>query len=341
MKLVCEETSLLTSRMRSFRLMPVSDTDLLAADTMPGEYFIFSFDDEGNNSLQRCYTLVSAEHGKFYEFIIEDRGEGSASNVISRLLQERKEVNILGRGGEITFNLVRSRKNVLLIAGGVGITLPMALIRECFKSYGYSAPGVVVQLVLSCHDLGSVPCLNELMDLHTRCDWFSMRIHVTRVKLAKFSDIVRAGRIDLAFDYIKAVPESAIVCGGADFAQSMVTAINTKFPQTSVAVEAFSSGRSFDYIMKSETHKTEITLKTLNRVISVDPGLTVLDNLISHNVSIRNMCRSGICGSCKFRLHSGDIRSEPDFCLSAKDKAEKVYLACCSYPSENAVIDII
>lgn len=341
MKLVCEETSLLTARMKSFRLMPVSQTDVIAASAVPGEYFVFNFDNEDNSSLQRCYTLVSAEQGKFYEFIIEDRGEGSASNVISRLLQERKEVNITGRGGEITFNSIRNRKNVLLVAGGVGITLPMALIRECFKFYGYNAPGVVVQLVLSCHDLGSVPCLNELLDFHTRCDWFSMRIHVTRVKLDKLSDFVRAGRIDLAIDDIQGTPESAIVCGGADFAKSMLTDISARFPQTSVAVEAFSSGRALDYLIKPDTHKKEITLKSLNKVILSDPGLTVLDNLISHKIPIRNMCRSGICGSCKFRLHSGDVKSEPDFCLSAKDKAEKIYLACCSFPSENAVIDII
>ncbi|MGK3142247.1 2Fe-2S iron-sulfur cluster-binding protein [Pantoea sp. C2G6] len=341
MKLVCEEASLLTARMKSFRLMPVSDTDIMADNALPGEYFVFNFDNGDNNSLQRCYTLVSAEQGKFYEFIIEDRGAGSASNVISRLLQQRKEVNISGRGGNITFNTIKNKKNVLLIAGGVGITLPMALIRECFKSYGYSAPGVFVQLILSCHDLGSVPCLNELLDLHTQCGWFSMRIHVTRVRLDKSSDFVRAGRIDLSIDEIKGVPESAIVCGGADFAQSMVTAVSTRFPQALIAVEAFSSGRSLDHIVESDTHKKEITLKSMGKVISVDSGLTVLDNLISHNVSIRNMCRSGICGSCKFRLHSGEVRSEPDFCLSAKDKSEKIHLACCSFPSENAVIDII
>lgn len=86
-----------------------------------------------------------------------------------------------------------------------------------------------------------------------------------------------------------------------------------------------------------------ITLQVLNRnqKISVDTNKTILDNLLLHNIFIRNKCRSGICGSCKFRLKNGHIRSEPDFCLSVKEKEQHIYLACCSFPESDTVIDIL
>ncbi|EPX8934099.1 2Fe-2S iron-sulfur cluster-binding protein [Morganella morganii] len=86
-----------------------------------------------------------------------------------------------------------------------------------------------------------------------------------------------------------------------------------------------------------------ITLQVLNRgqIIRVDTKKTILDNLLLHNIFIRNKCRSGICGSCKFRLKSGHIRSEPDFCLSVKDKEQHIYLACCSFPESDTVIEIL
>ncbi|WP_338858920.1 2Fe-2S iron-sulfur cluster-binding protein [Serratia marcescens] len=342
MKLVCNESSLLTAKIRLFRLKPAGNGEIHNQSCAPGEYFRFNFRDENNSAFLRCYTLVSAEQGKYYDFIIEDKGAGSASSVISRLLADRKEIEVTARGGEVNFDSIRKKNQVLLVAGGIGITLPLALIRECFKHYGYSAPGKHILLMLSCHDLSSVPCLNELLDLHSRCDWFSLRINVTRAVLDKTSGVIRPGRIDLATADINSPPETTVICGSVRFAEAMVSAIRLRFPQTHVAVEAFSSmPPAVDRAADQNARGERMTVKNANREISADTDKTVLDNLIQHDIPIRNMCRAGICGSCKFRLNSGSVRSEPDFCLSAKDKADNIHLACCSFPEKDAVIEII
>ncbi|HDL8052698.1 2Fe-2S iron-sulfur cluster-binding protein [Yersinia enterocolitica] len=342
MKLICDESSLLTARIRLFRLKPTGGSEFNNLSCTPGEYFSFHFRDENNCSFQRCYTLVSMEQGKYYDFIIEDKGTGSASSVISQLLADRKEIEIAARGGNITFDSIREKNNVLFVAGGIGITLPLALIRECFRVYGYSAPGKHFMLMLSCNDLGSVPCLNELLDLHSRCDWFSLRINVTRAVLDITCDVIRIGRIDLTTVEINIPPETAVICGSVGFAETMVLAIRQRFPQAAVAVEAFSSmpvtavrTTGLDILGGS------LTVKNLNREIPADTSKTILDNLTQHDIPVRNMCRAGICGSCKFRLDRGSVRSEPDFCLSAKDKADNIHLACCSFPDKNVVIEII
>ncbi|HEN3639694.1 TPA: iron-sulfur cluster-binding domain-containing protein [Yersinia enterocolitica] len=197
-------------------------------------------------------------------------------------------------------------------------------------------------LMLSCNDLGSVPCLNELLDLHSRCDWFSLRINVTRAVLDITCDVIRIGRIDLTTVEINIPPETAVICGSVGFAETMVLAIRQRFPQAAVAVEAFSSmpvtavrTTGLDILGGS------LTVKNLNREIPADTSKTILDNLTQHDIPVRNMCRAGICGSCKFRLDRGSVRSEPDFCLSAKDKADNIHLACCSFPDKNVVIEII
>ncbi|HEN3639570.1 TPA: hypothetical protein U5E40_004279, partial [Yersinia enterocolitica] len=135
MKLICDESSLLTARIRLFRLKPTGGSEFNNLSCTPGEYFSFHFKDENNCSFQRCYTLVSMEQGKYYDFIIEDKGTSSASSVISQLLADRKEIEIAARGGNITFDSIREKNNVLFVAGGIGITLPLALIRECFRVY--------------------------------------------------------------------------------------------------------------------------------------------------------------------------------------------------------------
>lgn len=83
-----------------------------------------------------------------------------------------------------------------------------------------------------------------------------------------------------------------------------------------------------------------IQAQDLNCKLLVNNSKSVLDNLLHHNIPIRYKCRLGICGSCKYKLKSGKVRSNPDFCLSEKEKAENIYLACCSFPDENFEIEI-
>lgn len=340
MKLICHESSLLTSKMRMFRLKPAVNSAPLNDAAIPGEYFIFNFPEEKESFIQRCYTLISSEHGKYYDFIFEEKGEKSASSIISRLLSDKKEIEVTGRGGDIHFSSIRGSNHVLLLAGGIGITLPLALIRECFKAYGYSTPDKHVLLMLSCSEPAAIPCLNELFDLHTRCDWFTLIINVTRAGLLKHGEVFREGRISLSEDNIPIIPDTTIICGSTHFAESSVNAVKKRFPFSDISVEAFSSAQATSSVIDTETKGCSIKVENNNIEITAVKAKTVLDNLIEQNISIRHMCRSGICGSCKFRLISGSVRSEPDFCLSAKDQAENIYLACCSYPDENASIEI-
>lgn len=84
-----------------------------------------------------------------------------------------------------------------------------------------------------------------------------------------------------------------------------------------------------------------IQVQDLNCELLVDNNKSVLDNLLHHNIPIRHKCHLGICGSCKYKLKNGKVRNNPDFCLSEKEIAENIYLACCSFPDEDFEIEII
>lgn len=84
-----------------------------------------------------------------------------------------------------------------------------------------------------------------------------------------------------------------------------------------------------------------IQVQDLNCELLVDNNKSILDNLLHHNIPIRHKCHLGICGSCKYKLKNGKVRNNPDFCLSEKEIAENIYLACCSFPDEDFEIEII
>ena len=342
MKLICAESTLLTQRIRMFRLIPVDKYAPREKDIYPGQYLNFLFKDISGSSVHRCYTVVNSEKGEYYDVIIEDKGEGHASAALSRLLLNKKEVEVTEHAGEITFNTIRDKANVLLMANGIGITLPLALIRESFRQYGYTVDQKNIVLQLSCSDLKSMPCLNELLDLHLRSNWFTLRINVTRATPIGHSELVNSGRIEVSRDVKGIIPDITIICGSVGFAQTMMAALQQRFPKTTIAVEAFSSAPAFKQNDSAPAvSPARLTVQNMGREINVTAGATVLENLMQHSIPIRNMCRSGICGSCKFRLISGEVRTVPDFCLSTKDHQENIHLACCSYFEKDIVIETL
>jgi CDP-4-dehydro-6-deoxyglucose reductase, E3 len=50
-----------------------------------------------------------------------------------------------------------------------------------------------------------------------------------------------------------------------------------------------------------------VTIKPVNRTFDVAPSETVLGAALSHGYPLPHSCRSGMCGSCKAKLLSGDV----------------------------------
>ncbi|MFP9228543.1 2Fe-2S iron-sulfur cluster-binding protein [Pectobacterium cacticida] len=344
MKLVCSESYFLTTNTKLFRLNLVDNTSGIDTALSPGKYLVFKLSDVDNSSQYRCYTLVSVSDEQCYDIIVENKGTASVSSRMTELCLIGKEIEVVDVGGDITFDTIKNSNHLLMIAGGIGITLPLSLIREYYRYYGEKHTGHTLTLVLSVNELAAIPYLNELIDLYRRCSWFNLHIHVTRSPLYRVDELIRYGRIDLRKINFSYEPDRVVICGSIQFAAVMEESIRLIFPMAKVETESFTSSMALEL----EEEKTEeqsdmvISVGNLSRPVRVNKKKTVLENLILHQVPIRSMCRSGICGSCKFRLNSGEVKSEPDFCLSATERDNGIRLACCSYPSSDiASIEII
>ena len=78
-----------------------------------------------------------------------------------------------------------------------------------------------------------------------------------------------------------------------------------------------------------------VHIRPVNRSIYVEAGSTILDAALVHGIDYPHGCRSGNCGACKSRLHSGDdVEHSPysPFALSAYEYADGLILACRAVP---------
>jgi ferredoxin len=69
-------------------------------------------------------------------------------------------------------------------------------------------------------------------------------------------------------------------------------------------------------------------------------GQSVLKIATCAGISIDRGCLAGICGRCRVRLLSGDVKMEVDEGLSASERRDGLVLACQAKPVGSVVIDL-
>ncbi len=65
----------------------------------------------------------------------------------------------------------------------------------------------------------------------------------------------------------------------------------------------------------------------------------LLDFAEDKGIPIENVCRVGICGTCKTRLLSGEVSMSTEEGLSEEDKASNRFLPCVAVPLSDLVVD--
>jgi len=63
----------------------------------------------------------------------------------------------------------------------------------------------------------------------------------------------------------------------------------------------------------------------------------VLETVLRHRADAPFACKGGVCGTCRVRLVSGEVRMERNYALEQDELAAGYVLACQSHPVTEAV----
>jgi naphthalene 1,2-dioxygenase ferredoxin reductase component len=83
-----------------------------------------------------------------------------------------------------------------------------------------------------------------------------------------------------------------------------------------------------------------VTLRQHPAPIAVEAGATILEAALAQGAPYPHGCRSGNCGACKSRLHSGEIElaGYSEFALSEAEREDGLILACRAVPWSDACV---
>lgn len=273
------------------------------------------------NGMIRSYSLVN-DQSERHRYVVainkEVAGRGG-----SRFLHDNLRVGDIVRVSRPrnNFALCEQAEHSILIAGGIGITPLLSMVRRL------DALGRSCELFYAARARHAAAFLDEIDALVSKG---SLKVHLD------FDD-ERSGRLfDLSAIVERAPVQAHLYCCGP---QPMLEAF-----------EAATKGHLADhvhveYFQAREAPAIEgcfdVRLARSNRTIAVETGKTILDALLDAGIAANHACSEGVCGTCETRVLEGIPDHRDQFLSKEEQASNKTMMICCSGArSSTLVLDL-
>lgn len=323
-----------THDVKTFRFV-MPDGSPLPFEAIAGQYLNIALMIDGKR-VNRSYTIASSPTRNAYcEISVKRAPNGYGSQFLHDQVTEGMKIKIGAPAGKFYF-AGHEADRVVLIAGGVGITPMMSVIRSltdrCWKGHIY--------LVFSVREPKDIIFKDELEalkarfpNLHVEYVVTSERGHVTKEILQRFVPGLTSGPVMLCGpDPMMSAMRKLCVEIGVPDAEVMQEAFVSPLQvvessSTTEAAPAAANGEPANVEFKRAGKTTEVS------------ELTILEAAEECGVTIPFECRSGICGQCKTPLVSGKVIMDVQDALSSADKSKGLILACQARATNDVVVD--
>jgi 3-ketosteroid 9alpha-monooxygenase subunit B len=278
----------------------------------PGQYLTVRVPhDDGN--VARCYSLSSSPHTDTdLKITVKRVPDGQASNWICDHVHAGATLDLSPPAG--TFTPTSLDDDLLLLAGGSGITPVMAIIKSVL-AHGRGR----LALVYANRDADSVIFAAELAALRDR--------HGDRLTITHWLDSERGAPsgATLAALFTGFTGREAYVCGPEPFvAVARVALRQAGVPDDRIHVERFDTTPATG----DRDATAEVELDGRTHRLPWPAGTRLLDAMISAGLNPPFSCRQGNCGACACRLLSGQVDLLNNEVLEEEDFADGYILAC-------------
>jgi ferredoxin-NADP reductase/DMSO/TMAO reductase YedYZ heme-binding membrane subunit len=336
-----------THDVRTFLLATLDGSDLPFTHA-PGQYLNLVLDIDGK-PVRRSYTIASAPTTRGHcEITVKKAQDGWASKHLHERLAKGAAIRVTAPAGRFVFD-GEDHRRVLLLAGGVGITPLMAMVRTLADRRW---PGRV-DLVFSAKTQADVVFARELEEIATRFPGLHLTVTLTREPPGSGWTGERGA---ISRDLLLAVaPElhgaPIYLCGPEPMMEAVkATLAGLGVPAANVHVEAFVSPKAMreddatameaeESAAPAESGQKTVAFSTSGESTTVDEGETLLEAAEELGIDIPFDCRAGICGQCKTHLVKGRVVMSVQDALTDDDRKRRLVLACQARPLGDVVVE--
>jgi glycine betaine catabolism B len=312
-----------------------------------GQYMVFELEIDGEK-VSRCYSLSSSPlRPSSVSITVKRVAGGRVSNWLHEHLRPGQLVAVRGPAGQFTLPTTGPGSELagpyLFASGGSGITPLMSMARALADARHH--PDIV--FLHASRTPADVIFQDELRQMAKVTPGF--RLLLLPESLAGSPDFPgMTGRVSEEFLKL-AVPDIAqrtvMCCGPAPFMSAVrrcATALGV--PPERYAEESFDASTLDDSPANpapaTQAVRTyQVTFAKQSRVMPVEATQTVLAAARKAGISLPSSCASGLCGTCKTKLVSGQVDMKQSGGLRRREIDAGYVLPCCSKPLSDLVLE--
>ncbi|MGC6446641.1 MAG: FAD-binding oxidoreductase [Rubripirellula sp.] len=287
--------------------------------------------------VRRSYTISSSPlENDWIEITVKKEAQGLASSYLHNQTKLGDTFPFRGPFGKFTLD-THQTDQVILIAGGVGITPLISILRFLRDSHWEGD----IQMLLSAKQESDLLFREELRESQKTLQALKIQKAITQQCPESWTGL--RGRIqqDTIDQMTSRSPDAHVfICGPDAMADDLCEMIKrTNIPDEHIFRESFGGKKTSAPNAAVESGEFEIEFSRSKIKIKETTNDTVLDLAESADVSIESDCRSGICGQCKVKLIRGEVTMDCEDALSNSDKAAGLILACQANAKSNLIVD--
>lgn len=333
-----------THDVKTIRLVPVDGGPLPFTHTA-GQYLNLALTIDGKR-VNRSYTIASPPtRNNYCEISVKFDPKGVGSRHLHETWHEGQRVKVSAPAGRFVF-AGHEAERVLLIAGGVGITPMMSVIRS-LTDRGWRGEIGLLYSVRAVRDIvfrqeldylqSRFPNLRveTLVSMDPETPWDGLRGRINGAVISKFMPALAGTRV--------------MLCGPAPMMTAMrEILVGLGVPTGDVQQEEFASPPAVEEtpatVAAADAIHAEGVIATIvfqrsGKTAEATGEQTLLEAAEDAGVSIPYECRSGICGQCKTRLVSGRVTMDVQDALTAGDRAKGFVLACQAHALQDLAVE--
>ncbi len=216
------------------------------------------------------------------------------------------------------FCLEARAKRYLFIAGGIGITPIMSMMRHLKSQHNNN-----FTLIYCTRDAASTAFIAELTSPE-----YAGQVQVHHDH----------GNPDTAFDFwpvFEAPGDAHVYCCGPRGLMEAVADMSGHWPSGSIHFESFGVDASASLVNTAFT----VRLAKSGINVPVSAQQTILEALRACGIQVSSSCESGTCGSCRTTLLAGEA-DHRDMVLNDEDKATQIMVCVSRGKSAELVLDL-
>lgn len=309
-----------------FRVELTSEKEKALPAFTPGQYLTLLIPQEGKkNKLRRSYSLASWQQvPEVYELAIKLETSGKGSTWLFDALHQGAIIEAIKPKG--SFTLSSHDKEIILVAGGIGITPLRSMVH--YLSTLHSVPSV--KLFFASRYREGLCYNDEFIAYQEKYSWFTYFPILSQPDPAWQGLTGRLNGSLIKQHLENLLTSQFYFCAGTE----MMDAIMRDLMQYGIDQHQF----HFENFAVSSGNVGEGSF-TINVAgygdVVYENVATIFQALENQDYPIQGDCRVGQCGLCKMRLNNGSVKwiTQPEALCT-----EKEFLPCICQPTENLEI---